>query len=63
MTFDPIYCSTIHTVCVSELHHMPSHLTTPLSLSDIPPCIAQTMENEDSWDFDIFSLESATMKR
>ncbi|CAM4584946.1 unnamed protein product [Leuciscus chuanchicus] len=46
-----------------QLHHIPSHLTTPLSLNDIPPCIAQTMENEDSWDFDIFSLESATMKR
>ncbi|KAL1257298.1 hypothetical protein QQF64_012843 [Cirrhinus molitorella] len=46
-----------------QLHHIPGHLTTPLSLNDIPPCIAQTMENEDSWDFDIFSLESATMKR
>uniref|UniRef100_A0A3Q1EGB3 Phosphodiesterase n=1 Tax=Acanthochromis polyacanthus TaxID=80966 RepID=A0A3Q1EGB3_9TELE len=44
-------------------HHLPSHLTTPLSLNDIPPRIAQTMENEDSWDFDIFNLEAATMKR
>uniref|UniRef100_A0A7N6A6M4 Phosphodiesterase n=1 Tax=Anabas testudineus TaxID=64144 RepID=A0A7N6A6M4_ANATE len=44
-------------------HHIPSHLTTPLSLNDIPPRIAQTMENEDSWDFDIFNLEAATMKR
>uniref|UniRef100_A0A3B4BX52 Phosphodiesterase n=1 Tax=Pygocentrus nattereri TaxID=42514 RepID=A0A3B4BX52_PYGNA len=44
-------------------HHLPSHLTTPLSLNDIPPRVAQTMENEDSWDFDIFSLEAATMKR
>uniref|UniRef100_A0A3B1JXH7 Phosphodiesterase n=1 Tax=Astyanax mexicanus TaxID=7994 RepID=A0A3B1JXH7_ASTMX len=43
-------------------HHLPS-LTTPLSLNDIPPRVAQTMENEDSWDFDIFSLEAATMKR
>uniref|UniRef100_A0A8C6UCP9 Phosphodiesterase n=1 Tax=Neogobius melanostomus TaxID=47308 RepID=A0A8C6UCP9_9GOBI len=43
--------------------HIPSHLTTPLSLNDIPPRIAQTMENEDSWDFDIFNLEAATMKR
>ncbi|KPP73888.1 high affinity cAMP-specific and IBMX-insensitive 3',5'-cyclic phosphodiesterase 8A-like, partial [Scleropages formosus] len=25
--------------------------------------IAQTMENEESWDFDIFNLEAATMKR
>ncbi|KAM6943042.1 high affinity cAMP-specific and IBMX-insensitive 3',5'-cyclic phosphodiesterase 8A isoform 3-T3 [Xenentodon cancila] len=44
-------------------HHLPSHLTTPLSLNDIPPRIAQTMESEDSWDFDIFNLEAATMKR
>ncbi|XP_073785681.1 high affinity cAMP-specific and IBMX-insensitive 3',5'-cyclic phosphodiesterase 8A isoform X1 [Danio rerio] len=46
-----------------QLHHMTSHQTTPLSLNDIPQCIAQTMENEDSWDFDIFNLESATLKR
>ncbi|KAJ3593682.1 hypothetical protein NHX12_006016, partial [Muraenolepis orangiensis] len=45
-------------------HHMgSSHLSTPLSLNDIPPRIAQTMENENSWDFDIFNLEGATMKR
>uniref|UniRef100_A0A3P8YV22 Phosphodiesterase n=1 Tax=Esox lucius TaxID=8010 RepID=A0A3P8YV22_ESOLU len=43
--------------------HLPSHLTTPLSLNDIPPRVAQTMENEDSWDFDIFNLEAACMKR
>lgn len=47
----------------TEPHHLPSHLTTPLSLNDIPPRIAQTMENEDSWDFDVFTLEAATMKR
>uniref|UniRef100_A0A8C1Y3T7 Phosphodiesterase n=1 Tax=Cyprinus carpio TaxID=7962 RepID=A0A8C1Y3T7_CYPCA len=50
-------------LATKQLHHIPGHLTTPLSLNDIPPCIAQTMENEDSWDFDIFNLESATMKR
>uniref|UniRef100_A0A3Q3GP23 Phosphodiesterase n=1 Tax=Labrus bergylta TaxID=56723 RepID=A0A3Q3GP23_9LABR len=44
-------------------HHIPSHLTTPLSINDIPPRIAQTMENEDSWDFDVFNLEAASMKR
>lgn len=48
---------------LTDPHHIPSHLTTPLSLNDIPPRIAQTMENEDSWDFDIFNLEAATMKR
>lgn len=53
-------------LCISVLtepHHIPSNLITPLSLNDIPPRIAQTMENEDSWDFDIFNLEAATMKR
>ncbi|XP_061830651.1 high affinity cAMP-specific and IBMX-insensitive 3',5'-cyclic phosphodiesterase 8A isoform X1 [Nerophis lumbriciformis] len=44
-------------------HHIPSQLTAPLSLNDIPPHIAQTMESEDCWDFDIFNLEAATMKR
>ena len=48
---------------LTEPHHIPSQLTTPLSLNDIPPRIAQTMENEDSWDFDIVNLEAATMKR
>lgn len=48
---------------LTEPHHIPSNLITPLSLNDIPPRIAQTMENEDSWDFDIFNLEAATMKR
>lgn len=48
---------------LAEPHHIPSNLITPLSLNDIPPRIAQTMENEDSWDFDIFNLEAATMKR
>uniref|UniRef100_A0AAQ4RPF0 Phosphodiesterase n=1 Tax=Gasterosteus aculeatus aculeatus TaxID=481459 RepID=A0AAQ4RPF0_GASAC len=46
-----------------QAHHIPSHLATPLSLNDIPPRIAATMENEDSWDFDIVNLEAATMKR
>ncbi|KAJ8393093.1 hypothetical protein AAFF_G00067760 [Aldrovandia affinis] len=44
-------------------HHIPGHLITPLSLNDIPPCVAQTLENEESWDFDIFTLEGATLKR
>ncbi|ROL42182.1 High affinity cAMP-specific and IBMX-insensitive 3',5'-cyclic phosphodiesterase 8A [Anabarilius grahami] len=47
-------------LATKQLHHIPSHLTTPLSLNDIPTCIAQTMENEDSWDFDIFNLEPLT---
>ncbi|XP_076025681.1 high affinity cAMP-specific and IBMX-insensitive 3',5'-cyclic phosphodiesterase 8A [Genypterus blacodes] len=50
-------------ILATKQPHIPSHLTTPLSLNDIPPRIAQTMENEDSWDFDICNLEAATMKR
>uniref|UniRef100_A0A3Q2P083 Phosphodiesterase n=1 Tax=Fundulus heteroclitus TaxID=8078 RepID=A0A3Q2P083_FUNHE len=50
-------------LATKQPHHLPSHLATPLSLNDIPPRIAQTMETEASWDFDIFNLEAATMKR
>ncbi|XP_037651284.1 high affinity cAMP-specific and IBMX-insensitive 3',5'-cyclic phosphodiesterase 8A isoform X2 [Sebastes umbrosus] len=50
-------------LATNKPHHMPSHLASPLSLNDIPPRIAQTMENEDSWEFDIVNLEAATMKR
>ncbi|PWA19040.1 hypothetical protein CCH79_00004926, partial [Gambusia affinis] len=50
-------------LATKQPNHLPSNLATPLSLNDIPPRIAQTMETEDSWDFDIFSLEAATMKR
>ncbi|XP_039628738.1 high affinity cAMP-specific and IBMX-insensitive 3',5'-cyclic phosphodiesterase 8A isoform X2 [Polypterus senegalus] len=46
-----------------QTHHIAGHLITPLSLNDIPPRVAQTMENEESWDFDIFNLEGATLKR
>ncbi|KAL4660739.1 high affinity cAMP-specific and IBMX-insensitive 3',5'-cyclic phosphodiesterase 8A-like [Arapaima gigas] len=46
-----------------QTHHIPGHLVTPLSLNDIPQYVAQTMENEESWDFDIFSLEAATIRR
>uniref|UniRef100_A0A8C5TWP6 Phosphodiesterase n=1 Tax=Malurus cyaneus samueli TaxID=2593467 RepID=A0A8C5TWP6_9PASS len=38
-------------------------LSSPISLSDIPPRITQAMENEEQWDFDIFELEAATHKR
>uniref|UniRef100_A0A8C9WWZ8 Phosphodiesterase n=1 Tax=Sander lucioperca TaxID=283035 RepID=A0A8C9WWZ8_SANLU len=50
-------------LATKQPHHIPSHLTTPLSLNDIPPRIAETMENEESWDFDIVNLEAATMRR
>ncbi|XP_051837151.1 high affinity cAMP-specific and IBMX-insensitive 3',5'-cyclic phosphodiesterase 8A isoform X2 [Antechinus flavipes] len=46
-----------------QLHPVPASLTSPISLNDIPPRIAQAMENEEYWDFNIFELEAATHKR
>uniref|UniRef100_H0VC04 Phosphodiesterase n=1 Tax=Cavia porcellus TaxID=10141 RepID=H0VC04_CAVPO len=40
-----------------------SNGTTPISLHDIPPRVAQAMENVEHWDFDIFELEAATHSR
>ncbi|KAM8782791.1 high affinity cAMP-specific and IBMX-insensitive 3',5'-cyclic phosphodiesterase 8A isoform 2-T2 [Rhynchonycteris naso] len=42
---------------------IPSSTIIPTLLHDIPPQIAQVMENEDYWDFDIFELEAATQNR
>uniref|UniRef100_A0A8C3P8X3 Phosphodiesterase n=1 Tax=Chrysemys picta bellii TaxID=8478 RepID=A0A8C3P8X3_CHRPI len=46
-----------------QTHQVPGSLISPISLNDIPPRIAQAMENEEFWDFDIFELEAATHKR
>ncbi|XP_069622183.1 high affinity cAMP-specific and IBMX-insensitive 3',5'-cyclic phosphodiesterase 8A isoform X3 [Ranitomeya imitator] len=46
-----------------QVHPSSGHLITSLSLTDIPPRIAQAMENEEDWEFDIFELEAATHKR
>ncbi|XP_039346970.1 high affinity cAMP-specific and IBMX-insensitive 3',5'-cyclic phosphodiesterase 8A isoform X1 [Mauremys reevesii] len=46
-----------------QTHQVPGSLISPISLNDIPPRIAQAMENEEYWDFDIFELEAATHKR
>ncbi|XP_074877268.1 high affinity cAMP-specific and IBMX-insensitive 3',5'-cyclic phosphodiesterase 8B isoform X7 [Buteo buteo] len=40
-----------------------SHLSVPNTISDVPPCIAQLLDNEESWDFNIFELEAVTNKR
>uniref|UniRef100_A0A4X2K7C5 Phosphodiesterase n=1 Tax=Vombatus ursinus TaxID=29139 RepID=A0A4X2K7C5_VOMUR len=45
-----------------QLHQVPSNFIS-VSLNDIPPRIAQAMENEEYWDFNIFELEAATHKR
>ncbi|XP_030327183.1 high affinity cAMP-specific and IBMX-insensitive 3',5'-cyclic phosphodiesterase 8B isoform X6 [Strigops habroptila] len=40
-----------------------SHLSVPNTINDVPPCIAQLLDNEESWDFNIFELEAVTNKR
>ncbi|XP_025923550.1 high affinity cAMP-specific and IBMX-insensitive 3',5'-cyclic phosphodiesterase 8B isoform X6 [Apteryx rowi] len=40
-----------------------SHLSVPITINDVPPCIAQLLGNEESWDFNIFELEAVTNKR
>ncbi|XP_077119778.1 high affinity cAMP-specific and IBMX-insensitive 3',5'-cyclic phosphodiesterase 8A-like isoform X8 [Ranitomeya variabilis] len=46
-----------------QVHPSSGHVISSLSLTDIPPRIAQAMENEEDWEFDIFELEAATHKR
>ncbi|XP_063782051.1 high affinity cAMP-specific and IBMX-insensitive 3',5'-cyclic phosphodiesterase 8A isoform X1 [Pseudophryne corroboree] len=46
-----------------HVHPASGHLISSFSLTDIPPRIAQAMENEEDWEFDIFELEAATHKR
>ncbi|XP_026570259.1 high affinity cAMP-specific and IBMX-insensitive 3',5'-cyclic phosphodiesterase 8B [Pseudonaja textilis] len=37
--------------------------SVPVTITDAPPCIARLLDNEESWDFNIFELETATNKR
>lgn len=46
-----------------QVHPSSGHLISSLSQADIPPRIAQAMENEEDWEFDIFEVEAATHKR
>uniref|UniRef100_A0A8C0WGA1 Phosphodiesterase n=1 Tax=Castor canadensis TaxID=51338 RepID=A0A8C0WGA1_CASCN len=49
-----------HVLGTKNLHGVSSSV---ISLRDVPSRIAQAMENEEHWDFDIFELEAATHKR
>ncbi|XP_036382368.1 high affinity cAMP-specific and IBMX-insensitive 3',5'-cyclic phosphodiesterase 8B-like [Megalops cyprinoides] len=40
-----------------------SRLAMPVTLSDVPPSIAQLLDDEEQWEFNIFELEAATLKR
>ena len=35
----------------------------PVTISDVPPSVAQLLDNEESWEFNIFELEAVTHKR
>ncbi|XP_075399168.1 high affinity cAMP-specific and IBMX-insensitive 3',5'-cyclic phosphodiesterase 8B isoform X5 [Tenrec ecaudatus] len=50
-------------VFTKNVHQSHSHLAMPLTINDVPPSIAQLLDNEESWDFNIFELESVTHKR
>ncbi|XP_066094781.1 high affinity cAMP-specific and IBMX-insensitive 3',5'-cyclic phosphodiesterase 8A isoform X3 [Saccopteryx bilineata] len=57
---------SVHAVLQSpsaDVQPVPSSIIIPTLLHDVPPRIAQVMENEDYWDFDIFELEAATQNR
>ncbi|KAG9355067.1 hypothetical protein JZ751_001780 [Albula glossodonta] len=40
-----------------------SRLAQPVTLSDVPPSVAKLLDDEEQWDFNIFELEAATLKR
>ncbi|EPQ17226.1 Zinc finger protein 709 [Myotis brandtii] len=52
-----------YTLSTKNLHQNSGSLLTSESLHDIPPRIAEAMENDDNWDFNVFELETATQKR
>ncbi|XP_048187353.1 high affinity cAMP-specific and IBMX-insensitive 3',5'-cyclic phosphodiesterase 8B isoform X3 [Perognathus longimembris pacificus] len=50
-------------VFTKNVHQSHSHLAMPVTINDVPPSIAQLLDNEESWDFNIFELEAVTHKR
>lgn len=52
-----------YVLTAKHLQPPPSHVSTPVSLHDVPPRIALAVENEENWDFNIFELEAATQNR
>ncbi|XP_012867313.1 PREDICTED: high affinity cAMP-specific and IBMX-insensitive 3',5'-cyclic phosphodiesterase 8A [Dipodomys ordii] len=45
------------------LHQSPSAAASTAALQDLPSRIAQAVEGEEHWDFDIFQLEAVTYNR
>uniref|UniRef100_A0A671FS28 Phosphodiesterase n=1 Tax=Rhinolophus ferrumequinum TaxID=59479 RepID=A0A671FS28_RHIFE len=50
-------------VFTKNVHQSHGHLGMPVTINDVPPCIAQLLDNEESWEFNIFELEAVTHKR
>ncbi|XP_057596720.1 high affinity cAMP-specific and IBMX-insensitive 3',5'-cyclic phosphodiesterase 8B isoform X9 [Hippopotamus amphibius kiboko] len=50
-------------VFTKNVHQSHSHLAMPITINDVPPSIAQSLDNEESWEFNIFELEAVTHKR
>uniref|UniRef100_A0A3Q2I1H4 Phosphodiesterase n=1 Tax=Equus caballus TaxID=9796 RepID=A0A3Q2I1H4_HORSE len=50
-------------VFTKNVHQSHSHLAMPITINDVPPSIAQLLDNEESWEFNIFELEAVTHKR
>jgi len=46
-------------VCVLDM----SQLAVPVTLIDVPPPIAEMLNDEECWEFNILELEAATHKR
>lgn len=40
-----------------------SQLSIPITLNDVPPSIAEMLNDEECWEFNILELEAATHKR
>ncbi|XP_070780188.1 high affinity cAMP-specific and IBMX-insensitive 3',5'-cyclic phosphodiesterase 8B isoform X4 [Enoplosus armatus] len=50
-------------VFCKKVHMSQSQLAIPVTLSDVPPPIAEMLNDEECWEFNILELEAATHKR
>lgn len=53
-------CHLCVCVCVDMSQ---SQLSIPVTLNDVPPSIAEMLNDEERWEFNILELEAATHKR
>ncbi|XP_060241568.1 high affinity cAMP-specific and IBMX-insensitive 3',5'-cyclic phosphodiesterase 8B isoform X4 [Meriones unguiculatus] len=50
-------------VFTKNVHQSHTQLSMPIAINDVPPSVAQLLDNEESWDFNVFELEAVTHKR